>query len=259
MKLEKDDKLILVTNDDGMDAPGLKLLFETMHEFGKVVMLSTREVMSSKSMAITVQVPHRVKLLEETEEHRIYISNGTPTDCVKFAINNLLERKPDIVVTGINQGSNSSVSVLYSGTMGAAIEGCLYGIDAVGFSLNSYSSKANYKVCLEPIREVTAYVLHNHLPKGICLNVNIPAVEPGEFKGIRICRQATGNWKEEFVRCTHPNGFDYYWLTGCFNNHEPEATDTDEWALNNGYASLVPQTVDMTAFNYIERFKDLEK
>ena len=255
MVIEKNDRLILVTNDDGITAKGLKMLFDIMHEFGKVVMISTKDVMSSKSMAITVNVPLRVKLIEETEEHRIYETNGTPTDCVKLSINSLLERKPDLIVSGVNQGSNSSVCVLYSGTMGAAIEGCLYGIDSIGFSLNSFSSKADYTVCEDVIRKTTQYVIDNKLPKFTCLNVNIPAIGPNDLKGIRVCRQAQGNWTEEFDKRIDPHGRTYYWMTGDFLNHEPDAEDTDEWALKNGYASVVPITVDMTDFRNLNEIK----
>ena len=254
----KEDKLILVTNDDGIHSPGLKMLFEIMKEFGKVVMISSKEVMSGKSMAITVVDPLRAHIVEETDDYKIYLTNGTPTDCVKLSINSLLDRKPDMIVSGINQGANSSVSVLYSGTMGAVIEGCLYGIDSIGFSLDSYSSKADYSVCIEPIRSVVKHVLDNPLPKNVCLNVNIPALKVGELKGMKICRQSVGNWKEEFVKRTDPIGKDYYWLTGKYNNHEPDAEDTDEWALEHGYVSVVPQTVDMTAFNHLDKFKVLE-
>jgi len=259
MVLEKEDRLILVTNDDGIHAPGLKVLLDVMEEFGKVVMISSKDIMSGKSMAITVIDPLRAHIVDETDKHRVYVTNGTPTDCIKLSLNSLLERKPDLIVSGINQGANSSVSVLYSGTMGAVIEGCLYGIDSVGFSLTSYSSKADYSVCRESIRTVTDYVLKNPLPKHICLNVNIPAIKQEEIKGIKVCRQSVGNWQEEFVKRTDPIGHDYYWLSGSFNNHEPDAEDTDEWALKNGYVSVVPQTIDMTAFDHINRFKALEK
>jgi 5'-nucleotidase len=207
------------------------------------------------SQALTVKSPLRVKMLEETDNHVIYVCNGTPTDGVKLAINQLTERKPDWVVSGINHGSNASVSVLYSGTMAAAIEGCLYGIDSVGFSLNSSSPNSDFSPCKKYIREVMNSVALNPLPKGVCLNVNIPAVPDSEIKGIKICRQARGNWREEFEKRKDPMGKTYYWLTGIFNNHEPESTDTDEWAIGNGYISVVPVTVDMTAHGYIDKLK----
>jgi 5'-nucleotidase len=259
MTIEKDDKLILVTNDDGLYAGGLKTLLGVMEEFGKVVLISTLESMSGMSQALTVKTPLRVKLLEENEKHRIFTCNGTPTDSVKLAINQLLERPPDWVVSGINHGSNASVSVLYSGTMAAAIEGCLYGINSVGFSLNNFSPAADFSVCKEYIRIVMKKIASEPLPKGICLNVNIPAAKSDEIKGIRVCRQSKGNWKEEFEKRKDPMGKTYYWLTGIFLNHEPESVDTDEWALTNNFVSVVPVTVDMTAHDYIDKLKALLK
>jgi 5'-nucleotidase len=250
MTIEKDDKLILITNDDGLYAAGLKTLLEVIEEFGKVVLISTIESMSGMSQALTVKTPIRVKLLEENEKHRIYACNGTPTDSVKLAINQLLERTPDWVVSGINHGANASVSVLYSGTMAAALEGCLYGISSVGFSLNNFSPTADFSVCKKYIRIVMKRLASNPL-----LNVNIPAAPKEEIKGIVVCRQAKGNWKEEFEKRKDPMGKTYYWLTGLFQNHEPDAIDTDEWAIANNWVSVVPVTVDMTAHWYLDDLK----
>lgn len=255
MVVEKDDKLILLTNDDGLYAAGLKTLLEVMEEFGKVVMISTTESMSGMSQALTVKTPLRVKLLEENDKHRIYACNGTPTDSVKIAINQLLERTPDWVVSGINHGANASVSVLYSGTMAAALEGCLYGITSVGFSLNNFSPTADFSACREYIRIVMKMVAKEALPTGVCLNVNIPKASKEDIRGIKVCRQARGNWREEFEKRKDPMGKTYYWLTGVFMNHEPESTDTDEWALANNYVSVVPVEVDMTAHWYIDKLK----
>jgi len=256
MKVEKDDRLILLTNDDGLYAEGLNTLTELMQEFGKVVVVSTIESRSGMSQALTVKMPIRVKLLKETETKRIYACSGTPTDGVKIAFNQLLERKPDWVVSGINHGANASVSVIYSGTMAAAIEGCLYGIDSVGFSLNDYSAKADFTASKRYVRIIMNNLRKNKLPEGICLNVNIPSCKGNEIKGIRICRQARGNWREEFEKRKDPMGKTYYWLTGIFQNHEPESTDTDEWALANNYVSVVPVSIDMTAHIFID---DLRK
>lgn len=255
MIIEKSDKLILLTNDDGLYAAGLKTLLEVMEEFGKVVLISTTESMSGMSQALTVKTPLRVKLLEENDRHRIYACNGTPTDSVKIAINQLLERTPDWVVSGINHGANASVSVLYSGTMAAAIEGCLYGITSVGFSLNNFSPTADFSACRKYIRIVMKMVSKESLPPGVCLNVNIPKARKEDIKGIKVCRQAKGNWREEFEKRKDPMGKTYYWLTGVFMNHEPESIDTDEWALANNYVSLVPVSVDMTAHWFIDKLK----
>ena len=177
MTIAEEDRLILITNDDGLNAGGLKTLLSVMEEFGKIVLISTTESMSGMSQALTVKTPLRVKLLEENERHRIYACNGTPTDSVKMAINQLVEKKPDWVVSGINHGSNASVSVLYSGTMAAALEGCLYGISSVGFSLNNFSPNADFSGCKKYIRMVMKKVALEPLPTGVCLNVNIPAVK----------------------------------------------------------------------------------
>jgi len=255
MVLEKNDKLILLTNDDGLYAAGLKTLLQVMEEFGKVVLISTMESMSGMSQALTVKTPLRVKLLEENDNHRIYTCNGTPTDSVKIAVNQLLERTPDWVASGINHGANASVSVLYSGTMAAALEGCLYGIDSVGFSLNDFSPAADFSVCKKYIRIIMKKLSGEHLPKGVCLNVNIPSADKKEIKGIKICRQSRGNWKEEFEKRKDPMGKTYYWLTGSFQNHEPDADDTDEWAISHNYVSVVPVSVDMTAHWYMDKLK----
>lgn len=256
MVVEKGDRLILLTNDDGLYAPGLRALLEVMEEFGKVILISTVEGMSGMSQALTVKTPLRVKLLEETGSRKVYACNGTPTDSIKLAVNQLADRKPDWVVSGINHGSNASVSVLYSGTMAAALEGCLYGIPSVGFSLSSFSKTADFSPSKKFIRIIMKHLVNESLPDGICLNVNIPALPEDQIRGIRVCRQARGNWKEEFEKRRDPMGKTYYWLTGMFNNHEPDATDTDEWNLSNGYVSVVPVSVDMTAYGYIDTLKE---
>ncbi|HLP73562.1 MAG TPA: 5'/3'-nucleotidase SurE [Bacteroidales bacterium] len=259
MVVEEGDRLILLTNDDGLYAAGLKTLLEVMEEFGKVVLISTIESMSGMSQALTVKVPLRVRLIEESEKHKIYACNGTPTDCVKLAVNQLLPRMPDWVVSGINHGSNASVSVLYSGTMAAAIEGCLYGIQSVGFSFNDFSPSADFSVCKKYVRTVLKKMASNRLPDGICLNVNIPSAKKDEIKGIKVCRQSKGNWKEEFEKRKDPMGKSYYWLTGIYRNHEPDATDTDEWALANNYVSIVPVSIDMTAHGYLSQLRGIFK
>lgn len=255
MIIQDNDKLILITNDDGLYAAGLKTLTGVMKEFGKVVVISATESRSAMSQALTVKQPLRVKLLEETDDQRIYACSGTPTDGVKLAVNQLLGRKPDLLVSGINHGSNASASVLYSGTMAAALEGCLYGITSAGFSLNSYSPTADFTACEKYIRIICKMVLSEPLPQGVCLNVNMPAITASEIKGIRVARQARGCWQEEFEKRKDPMGKTYYWLTGKFINHEPESTDTDEWAMINGYVSVVPVSTDMTAYSFLSELK----
>ncbi len=251
----KERPLILVTNDDGIEAKGMEALIQVAREFGDVVAISTQTPMSGMSHAITIKVPLRVSLVEEEPGFKKYLTNGTPVDCVKLAFNSLMDRKPDLVLSGINHGSNSSSSILYSGTMGAAMEGAINHIPSIGFSLLSYDSNAEFAVSQLVVREVTGRVLEEGLPVGICLNVNIPEVADGELKGIKICSQANGFWKEEFQKRQDPMGRDYYWLSGFFHNREAdgEGEGTDEWALDRQYASVVPINTDFTAYAQMDK------
>lgn len=244
----KNSPLILLTNDDGIEAKGIKALIQIAREFGDVVAISSQAPMSGMSHAITIKVPLRVSLIEESKGYKLYLTNGTPVDGVKLAFHSLLDRKPDLVLSGINHGSNSSSSILYSGTMGAAMEGAINHIPSVGFSLLSYKPDADFGPTQRVAREVIRKVLKEGLPEGVCLNVNVPAVSAEKLKGIRVCSQADGYWKEEFQKRKDPMGNDYYWLTGFFHNREPEGDGegTDEWALEQNYASLVPVKTDLT-------------
>ena len=252
--------LILVTNDDGMNAKGMETLISVARKFGDVVAISSREPMSGMSHAITIKVPLRVKLVVDEPGLKRYITNGTPVDGVKLVFNSLAERKPELLLSGINHGSNSSSSVLYSGTMAAAMEGAINHIHSIGFSLLSFDPDADFSASARVAEEVIQQVLENGLPDGICLNVNIPAVPSEKIKGIKICSQANGYWKEEFEKRIDPNGTTYYWLTGFFHNREPEngGTDTDEWALKNGFVSIVPINTDLTAYKVMEQMKTME-
>ena len=252
--------LILVTNDDGMNAKGLESLIAVARRFGDVVAISAREPMSGMSHAITIKVPLRVRLVSREKGLTRYETNGTPVDGVKLVFNSLAERKPDLLLSGINHGSNSSSSVLYSGTMAAAMEGAVNHIPSIGFSLLSFDPDADFTASSLFAEEVIRHVLEHGLPDGVCLNVNVPALPAEEIRGIRICTQANGYWKEEFERRTDPNGREYYWLTGFFHNREPEngGTGTDEWALKNNYVSVVPINTDLTAYGTLERMKSLE-
>ena len=253
--------LILVTNDDGIEAKGLRSLIKVAMEYGDVVAISSQVPMSGMSHSITIKVPLRVDLVEETPGLKIYLTNGTPVDGVKLAFNTLLEATPKLVVSGINHGSNSSSSILYSGTMGAAMEGAINHIPAIGFSLLSYDSDADFGVAEHVAGKLISQVLQKGLPEGICLNVNVPDVPLKELKGIRICSQANGFWKEEFQKREDPIGKEYYWLTGFFHNREPEGggVGTDEWALEQNFASVVPVNTDLTAHSVLESLKSWEK
>ncbi|HEX2936208.1 MAG TPA: 5'/3'-nucleotidase SurE [Bacteroidales bacterium] len=253
--MEKAKKpVILITNDDGYRAKGIKALIEALQPFGHLVVISPSEGQSGMAHAITVKVPLRMEKVEEKEDLEFYVCTGTPVDCVKLANNQLFrESKPDLLVSGINHGANSSSSVVYSGTMAAAIEGCLYEIPSIGFSLLDFSRNADFSATIEYIRKISKNVLEHGLKPGVCLNVNIPKLPAQEIKGIRVCRQNKGVWKEEFDKRLDPSNREYYWLTGEFYNLEPHAEDTDEWALHHGYVSIVPVQVDLTAYETIKQ------
>lgn len=238
--------VILVTNDDGINAKGIKALAEMAKQFGRVVVVAPDEGNSGMSHAITIKHPLRLKKHNWGDDIEAYSVNGTPVDCVKLAINQVFKHKPDMLLSGINHGSNSSVSVFYSGTMAAAIEGCLYEIPSIGFSLLDYMPDADFTGAIMFGKQVIQNVLDNGIRNGVCLNVNIPAIPKDEVKGIKICRQNMGTWREEFDKRTDPRGTDYFWLTGYFQNDEPQAIDTDEHALSNGYVSIVPISIDLT-------------
>ncbi len=253
---EKEYKpLILVTNDDGVESKGLGELIDVIVGFGEVVVVAPRESQSGMSHAITIKDPIRVILVREEENLKVYSCTGTPVDCIKIAINQLLNRKPDLLVSGINHGSNASVSVVYSGTMAAAIEGGINKINSIGLSLSDNSKDADFTAAKFYSKQIIEQVLLNNLEKGTCLNVNIPAGKKEIIKGIKICRQTDGNWQEEYDKRTDPKNREYYWLTGYFNNFEPDAEDTDEWALKNNYVSIVPIQVDFTSFSQLDRLK----
>ena len=245
--------LILVTNDDGIHARGLAELVEVMKYFGDVVVISSEVSMSGKSCAITVDQPLRATEVEKILGVPTLKSNGTPVDSVKLSFNSLLDRTPDYVVSGINHGANSSISVIYSGTIGAAIEGSLHGVPSIGFSLDDFSSDADFSKAKIIVAKVFQSVVDNGLPPFTCLNVNVPRGKP---KGIKVCRQANGKWVEEFEKRTDPHGREYHWLAGYFKNFEEESKETDIYALKNNFASVVPVTVDMTSYNTLKELQN---
>ncbi len=244
---------ILVTNDDGIHARGLHELVEVMKLFGSVDVISSEVPMSGKGCGITVDQPLRAVPVEKIHGVPTYKCNGTPVDSVKLSFNDLLEHKPDFVVSGINHGANSSISVIYSGTMGAAIEACLHGVPAIGFSLDDYSPDADFSKAKIIVARIFQNVLDNGLEPYTCLNVNIPKGKP---KGIKICRQTHGKWVEEFEKRIDPHGREYHWLSGYFKNFEEDATETDIHALKNNFVSIVPVRVDMTCYKSVEVLKN---
>lgn len=247
-----DRPYILVTNDDGIHAKGLHELIEVMRLFGDLAVIAPEVAMSGMSNAITADRPLRAVKLSEEPGMTVFKCNGTPVDCVKLGFNHLLERTPDYVVSGINHGANSSISVIYSGTMGAAIEGCLHGVPSIGFSLLDFNPDADFGKAKIYTARIFQALLENEMPRFTCLNVNIPVGIP---KGIQFCRQARGKWIEEFDKRTDPHNRHYFWLTGSFMNFEEEAKDTDLHVLGKNYVSIVPVKVDMTCYEALDELK----
>ena len=251
--MKKDRPLILITNDDGISAPGLKALIAVMAEIGDIVVVAPDTPQSAMGHAITINSTlYLNKISKENDSFLEYSCSGTPVDCVKLAVNEILKRKPDLCVSGVNHGSNSSINVIYSGTMSAAVEAGIEGIPAIGFSLLDYDWNANFDNIKSFIRKISLEVLENGLPEGVVLNVNFPKLEEKEIKGIRICRQAKAIWVEKFDKRKTPQGRDYYWLAGEFVNQD-KGEDTDEWALHNGYISVVPVQFDLTAHHAVQQ------
>ena len=245
------EPLILVTNDDGIFAPGIRVLAEEMKAFGRVLVVAPDKPQSAMGHAITVHHYLRLEKAFLMEGVEAWKCSGTPVDCVKLAIYRLLEgRKPDLLVSGVNHGSNISINVLYSGTMSAAVEGAMEAIPSVGFSLMDHGIEASFEHVRPVIRSVVRNMLERGLPGGLCLNVNVPTLERGPLKGIRACRQARANWEDDFERRTDPTGKEYFWLRGEFRNQD-HGDDTDVWAVSNGYVSVVPVQFDMTAHGAI--------
>lgn len=244
--------LILITNDDGITAPGIRALIDVMNTIGDVVVVAPDSPQSGMGHAITINSTLHIEKVTIGDGHqKEYSCSGTPADCVKLGVKQILDRRPDLCVSGINHGSNSSINVIYSGTMSAAIEAGVEGIPAIGFSLCDYSWSANFEPCKTYIKTIAENVLKHGLDSGTVLNVNFPNLEKKEIRGIKICRQAKANWEEEFDKRQNPYGKDYYWLTGKFVNLD-KGEDTDEWALANGYVSVVPVQFDLTAHHSIQ-------
>ena len=245
--------MILVTNDDGITAPGIRALIEVMNTLGNVCVVAPDSPQSATGHAITINDTLYCDAVKITngDPHQEYSCSGTPVDCVKLAVNEILKRKPDLCVSGVNHGSNSSINVIYSGTMSAAVEAGTLEIPAIGFSLLDYSMEADFEPIKAYIKSITSQCIKNGLPKGVVLNVNFPKLPKSKIKGVKVCRQANAHWEEHFDKRTNPLGRDYYWLTGEFVNKD-QGGDTDEWALQNGYISVVPVQFDLTAHHAIK-------
>ncbi|HEY0262827.1 MAG TPA: 5'/3'-nucleotidase SurE [Chitinophagales bacterium] len=242
--------LILVVNDDGITSKGIAALISAVRDLGDVVVVAPDSPQSGMGHAVTIEKPLRINKVDLFDGIPAWQCSGTPADCVKIARDKILHRKPDLCVSGINHGSNSSLNVIYSGTMSAAVEAAVEEIPAVGFSLLDYKMDADFSAATDIAKSISAQLLEKGLPKGTLLNVNIPKLKKEEIKGIKICRQALAKWEESYLERQDPFGRNYYWLTGKFVNYD-KGTDTDEWALANGFVSIVPVQFDLTAHHGI--------
>ncbi|MBN8686051.1 MAG: 5'/3'-nucleotidase SurE [Chitinophagales bacterium] len=254
----KEKPVILITNDDGITAPGIRNLVEAVRDIGKIVVVAPDKPQSGMGHAITIGQPlrlHKVPMFEGVES---WACTGTPVDCVKLAVDKVLHRKPDLCLSGINHGANHSINVIYSGTMSAAVEAAIESIPSAGFSLLDYSIEADFAGARKYARLVVEKMLTTKMEKHTVLNVNIPAQAPALLKGIKICRQAYAKYEEDFIERKDPHGRHYYWLTGEFVNFD-KGKDTDVWALAHNYVSVVPVQFDLTHYGLKAKLKNWEK
>src|SRR6266496_6507499 len=252
----KEQPVILVTNDDGITAPGLLNLVEAVKDFGKIVVVAPDKPQSGMGHAITIGTPLRLHKVNAFENAEAWQCSGTPVDCVKLAVDKILHRKPDLCLSGINHGANHSINVIYSGTMSAAVEAAIESIPSVGFSLLDYSIEADFTAARKYARMIVEKMLKMNMDKHLCLNVNIPPVDENLLKGLKVCRQAYAKYEEEFDERNDPRGKKYYWLTGDFVNFD-KGKDTDVWALENNYISVVPVQFDLTDYKLKEKLENI--
>lgn len=250
-----DKPLILISNDDGITAPGLRVLVEEMSAIGEVIVVAPDKPQSAMGHAITVTIPLRLTPNKIFGDIKAFECSGTPADCVKLALDKVCHRRPDIMVSGINHGPNYSINVIYSGTMSAAVEAAVDGVQAIGFSLCDYSNDADFSHCRKYVRQIASTILKHPLPYGTLLNVNMPKSD--SIKGVRVCRQASAKYAENFDERLDPSGRTYYWMTGKFINLEADDNDTDLWAIDNDYVSVVPTKFDLTSNGVIQHLKQL--
>ncbi len=247
--------LILVTNDDGVKAPGIRALISYLRPLGRVVVVAPDRPQSGTAHAVTIAHPLRLELITKEPDYEEYSCNGTPADCVKLAFKIVMRRRPDFLFSGINHGTNASINIVYSGTMAAVLEGALAGVPSVGFSLDNYSQRADFGPAGKFVKTIATSVIAGGLPEGICLNVNIPDVPEDQIKGIKVCRQAHGTWQEDFDEREDPHGRPYYWMTGVYARIGDDR-DTDQWAVENNFVAVVPVQFDLTAYQAIETLRN---
>jgi len=241
--------LILISNDDGYEAKGLRCLVDMVSPLADVVVCAPEGPRSGFACAFSATTPLTLTLRSREDGVEVWSSNGTPVDCVKLALRNIVTRKPDMVLGGINHGDNASVNTHYSGTMGVVMEGCLKYIPSVAYSLCDNRADADFEPLRPYVQHITQRVLQQGLTRGLCLNVNFPLLAgdgPTDYRGVKVCRMAFGSWYNETISCRHPRGYDYYWMVGHYRNDEPEAEDTDRWALDHGYVAITPTRMDVT-------------
>ncbi len=253
--IKKDQPVILITNDDSISAPGIKALVEAVKDLGRVVVVAPDQPQSGMGHAITIGYPLRLHKVNYMDGVEAYTCSGTPVDCVKLAVDKILHSKPDICLSGINHGANHSINVIYSGTMSAAIEASIESIPSAGFSLLDFSLEADFSAAKIYVKKIVEHMLKQKLGPHFTLNVNIPAVDESLIKGIKICKQAYAKYVEDFLERKDPHGKTYYWLTGEFVNFD-KAKDTDVWALDNNYVSIVPVQFDLTNYALKEKLEN---
>lgn len=246
---------ILIANDDGYQSHGIRQLVDFVSEMADVLVVAPEGARSGYSCAFSATDYLRLKPRHNMGNIEVWSCSGTPVDCVKIALSQLCQgRRPDLILSGINHGDNSSVNNHYSGTMGAALEGCMKYIPSVAFSSCYYDEEANLEPLRPYVQQIVRKVLSEGLPKGICLNVNFP--DRQHFEGVKVCRMTFGSWVEEIDKCRHPRGYDYYWVVGHYHNDEPGIEGTDQYALNNGYVAITPTKVDVTAYDFMKQLQD---
>ena len=245
--------LLLISNDDGYQSKGIRCLVEMLSDVGDIIVCAPDDARSGYSCAFSATIPLRLQKRGQREGVEIWSCNGTPVDCVKLALSEICPRQPDMVIGGINHGDNASVNAHYSGTMGVTLEGCMKYIPSVAFSLCDHRDDADFEPLRPFIRIITAQVLREGLPRGVCLNVNFPVAPM--FQGVKVCRMAPGTWFNEVSKCHHPRGYDYWWMVGHYRNDEPDAEDTDRWALDHGYVAITPTQIDLTAYSVFDQLK----
>lgn len=253
--MDRKRPFILISNDDGYYSVGIRALVDMVRDFADVLVCAPESARSGYSCAFSAVPPLRLKRRQSMGEGvEVWSCNGTPVDCVKIAIDQFCrERKPDLVLGGINHGDNSTVNSHYSGTMGVAMEGCMKYIPSIAFSNCDYDEAADQSHLAPYVRQIVQRVLAEGLPKGVCLNVNFPAREA--FEGVKVCRMTYGRWVQEIVKERHPRGHDYFWVIGRYENDEPNAEDSDQWAIDHGYVAITPTTMDVTAYEAMEQVR----